>query len=188
MLAFLQFVKDWIPPCYTSLPPLRDPSLSYPADQETCSDSLLVVLSLVIPLICILIFSFFFEKLALGVNVLALLQSYSNALLLMNVFKKVTGLAHIVTSGCVLHASHSGRICDCAGKPRPCFYDMCKWDWEKGECTAAKHLTWKAFQSFPSGHALLSFAGLSLSHLSTLKLLTVRRTCKLVFCRFRAVT
>lgn len=135
-LIFLDLCDGWIQPRFTTLPVFVDPRLSLPADQETVSDDVLIVLSAVVPFVCVGTLSFFFDKAAVGINTLSMLQSYSNGLLWMTVLKKL------------------------AGKPRPCFYDMCKWDFEARVCTADKKELWKAYQSFPSGHALLSFAGL----------------------------
>jgi len=51
------------------------------------------------------------------------------------------------------------------GRPRPNSLQMCEYDKTTHQCTASEHLNHKAFQSFPSGHAGISFSALGYTSL-----------------------
>ena len=158
VLSVVPPATNWVPPREIALPTAIDPSLLYVAKQETVSDTVMLFLALGIPLICISIISAVQQQQHWLLYVLSLLQSFGMALLLTNTVKKITGICPAVANFPFFTMTGPQWI---AGKPRPCFYDMCKWDVTMDKCVAPRELQWKAVESFPSGHASLSFAGAS---------------------------
>mmetsp|Transcript_6661 Transcript_6661/g.15549 ORF Transcript_6661/g.15549 Transcript_6661/m.15549 type:complete len:323 (+) Transcript_6661:116-1084(+) len=127
--------------------PIRDPALSYPVGVEQVPEILVLLLSAFVPMTVIVLFSHFNDKTDTGVSLLALVQSCSYNMVATVLLKKI------------------------AGRPRPCFYAMCEWEWKTppgtgdsgtgtGSCTGTRKRVWEARQSFPSGHSSLAFSGL----------------------------
>lgn len=121
----------------------HDEEMSYPLMAQQVPEGLLVGMGGIIPLIAVCVLGEMTAEPGQGrremhVNALMLVQSIGVAMLVTTVAKKQ------------------------AGRPRPCFYAMCKWQnaTEPAGCTAETLTDWEARQSFPSGHSSFSFAGL----------------------------
>ncbi|EKX46947.1 hypothetical protein GUITHDRAFT_107299 [Guillardia theta CCMP2712] len=120
-----------------------DPALSYPVGNQQVPESLLFVIAYFVPIAIIFFVSSSLDKSDFCVSFLALSQSVSLTLMSTTIAKKF------------------------AGRPRPCFFAMCGWVANQtghrgaaGHCTGTTLKVWDSRQSFPSGHASFSMAGL----------------------------
>eukprot|EP00281_Chroomonas_sp_CCMP1168_P035344 CAMPEP_0206243356 /NCGR_PEP_ID=MMETSP0047_2-20121206/17565_1 /ASSEMBLY_ACC=CAM_ASM_000192 /TAXON_ID=195065 /ORGANISM="Chroomonas mesostigmatica_cf, Strain CCMP1168" /LENGTH=252 /DNA_ID=CAMNT_0053668473 /DNA_START=411 /DNA_END=1166 /DNA_ORIENTATION=+ len=119
-----------------------DEELSYPMMPQTVPEPLLIVVSFALPLaaVCAVCEMVFKDRRDLHVSALMLSQACAFGVLITAVAKKQ------------------------AGRPRPCFFDMCQWSNTTASgvpgCTASAAWEWEARQSFPSGHASFGFSGL----------------------------
>lgn len=121
-----------------------DEELSYPMMPQTVPESLLIFMGFVLPLIgvCTVCECLFKDRRDMAINALMLCQAVAVSILFTTIAKKQ------------------------AGRPRPCFFEMCAWSnnvTASGQvlgCTAPMSWQWESRQSFPSGHASFSFSGL----------------------------
>jgi len=138
-------INSFVAPHMKLTPPMPDPALSYPVGDQQVPQAMLFGLGYIAPAVVILLVSALGDTGDFCVSLLALSQSVSLTMLVTAIAKKL------------------------AGRPRPCFYAMCKWvsnatsapiGQEVGSCTSEKLVEWESRQSFPSGHSSFAFAGL----------------------------
>mmetsp|Transcript_15459 Transcript_15459/g.30528 ORF Transcript_15459/g.30528 Transcript_15459/m.30528 type:complete len:302 (-) Transcript_15459:440-1345(-) len=133
-------INKFIAPHTKMVPTSHDEELSYPLVTQQVPEAMMIALGFALPLLLVIaVCEAVTDRRDMHINSLMLTQALAVSVFVTTVAKKQ------------------------AGRPRPNFYAMCKWNTTAPGvegCTAGPHGEWESRQSFPSGHSSFAFSGM----------------------------